>query len=50
MKSVSKAQFIATYENEGGDFAFHFDRMSTHLIVPWRDIDHTSRAIMIFGD
>jgi len=49
MRSVLLNQFIDSFENEGGDFAFWFEGTATKLTIPWRDVIHTSKTVMIFG-
>ncbi len=49
MISISRRQFVDAFKNEGGDFAMRFEGISSRLTIPWRDVIHASRTIMIFG-
>ncbi len=49
MKSVSRCQFVDAFKNESGDLAMRFDGISSRLTIPWRNVVHASRTIMIFG-
>ncbi len=49
MKSVSRRQFVDVFENESGDFSMRFNSITSCLTIPWCDVLHASRTIMIFG-
>ncbi len=49
MKSVSRRQFVDAFENDSGNFGLRFDGISSRLTIPWRNVVHASRTIMIFG-
>jgi len=49
MRSVLLNQFLDSFENEGGDFAFWFEGTATKLTILWRDVIHASKTVMIFG-
>ncbi len=49
MRSVLLNQFLDSFENKGGDFAFWFEGTATKLTIPWRDVIHASKTVMIFG-
>ncbi len=51
MKTLSKCQrqFIDAFFRESGDIVIQFDGISTWLTIPWHDIIHASRSIMLFG-
>ena len=49
MKALLRHQFIDAFNNEGGDFVLRFDGTTTWLTIPWSNIIHTSKSVMVFG-
>jgi hypothetical protein len=40
---------VDAFNNEGWNFAMQFDGISSQLTIPWHNVIHASRTIMIFG-